>query len=280
MDRAKLSDPIMRRRGVIPKRLRQRVKSVLRYPLTLRLVADARSFVAFRRVENTTRRWPAGSVPVGVRLRALAGHEVALRPHTADNLALIGTFMGRHHLPPPEAAVDPRLIWDLGSNIGLTVADLACAYPSATIVGVELDDANAELARRNTAAWSDRCEVLRGAVWTEDGVVTYTRPPGDEQGFHIDDSAGSGAPHADAPAITLDGLLARVRGDVDYVKMDIEGAEREVLRNNTAWAARVRSIKVEVHPPYSVEECMADLSELGFRAQRGEGHPALVVGVR
>jgi FkbM family methyltransferase len=34
---------------------------------------------------------------------------------------------------------------------------------------------------------------------------------------------------------------------VDFVKMDIEGAEREVLRRNTRWTLRVHSIKVEAH---------------------------------
>ncbi|MBA3734812.1 MAG: FkbM family methyltransferase [Actinobacteria bacterium] len=30
-------------------------------------------------------------------------------------------------------------------------------------------------------------------------------------------------------------------GKVDYVKMDIEGAEREVLRDAESWAAYIRS---------------------------------------
>jgi hypothetical protein len=62
-------------------------------------------------------------------------------------------------------------------------------------------------------------------------------------------------------------LIDRYAGgrDVDYVKLDIEGAERDLLTANTGWAARVRCISVEVHSPYRVEECLRDLAALGFR---------------
>jgi hypothetical protein len=36
-------------------------------------------------------------------------------------------------------------------------------------------------------------------------------------------------------------------GPPDYVKMDIEGAERRLARENNGWLQRVGSIKVEVH---------------------------------
>ena len=48
------------------------------------------------------------------------------------------------------------------------------------------------------------------------------------------------------------------------VKMDIEGAERDVLRQNTEWAALVRTILVEIHEPYDVSSCCTDLARLGF----------------
>jgi hypothetical protein len=69
--------------------------------------------------------------------------------------------------------------------------------------------------------------------------------------------------------------------------MDIEGAERDVLRDAGAWVEGVRSIKAEVHGSYTVDECMADLNRLGFsthpEAQHwwppSRGRPC-VVGIR
>jgi len=138
---------------------------------------------------------------------------------------------------------------------------MAAAFPRAKIVGVELDPDNAELARRNLAPIADRSELVEGAVWTEPGTLTYGIPETQvdgEDGFRVDeDGAGS------AEAITLDDLLARF-GPPDYVKMDIEGAEREVLRRNTGWASPIARIGVEYHRPYTPEDCEADLRTLGF----------------
>jgi len=89
-------------------------------------------------------------------------------------------------------------------------------------------------------------------------------------------------------AISLDSLAAELEeGErVDYVKMDIEGAEEHVLRINTDWAGIVRTIKVEVHSPYTVEDCQRDLRALGFEVSEDpiflanpRGMPP-VVGIR
>src|SRR3954463_5702055 len=72
-------------------------------------------------------------------------------------------------------------------------------------------------------------------------------------------------------ALSLNTLLEQSGGAetvIDYVKMDIEGAEARVLKENVEWAERARAIKVEVHEPYSVEGCTEDLRRLGF-----ETHP-------
>ena len=134
----------------------------------------------------------------------------------------------------------PEKILDLGANIGMTMAHLAVLYPSARIVGVELDAENAALCRENLRPWADRCTIVEAAAWTADGAVRYERRRGYEQGFHVTSESGN----ATAPAISLNTLLARHGWDqVDFVKMDIEGAEQQVLRRATQWAERVRSIK-------------------------------------
>ncbi len=77
----------------------------------------------------------------------------------------------------------------------------------------------------------------------------FTRDGGDELSFHIDEDAEPTGGEDTVPAFSLDTLLARHTGPVvvDYVKMDIEGAEQRVLREHTDWTRHVRSIKVEVH---------------------------------
>ena len=268
-------------RKLVPAQIRQRVLSVSAWGRTVGVVSDFESFRQYRRLENTTTRWPHNAGEVRIRLRPLGGAAVSLRPRTADRYALRATFSDVYHRPPAQLPPESiRVIWDLGANIGLTMADLAYHYPAAQIVGVELDAVNAALCRRNVAPWADRCQLHEGAVWCEDGEIEYRRDAGMEQGFRV-------GPVAEVPAnartrsVSLNTLLAHTPGArVDFAKIDIEGAERDVLRRNTEWAAGVRSIKVEIHEPYSVAECVCDLGRLGFAAAIDAQHPACVIGLR
>lgn len=215
---------------------------------------------------------------IKVHVRSLGGTSVDIRPHTSDRDVLWATFVGQHHLVPPE--IDPRsvrVIWDLGANIGLTAAHFAARYPAARVFAVELSEETAAAAVANTKPWSDRCTIIRGAVWYEDGQVSFHAKQGEEEASHV--VADAADANDRAPAFSLNKLLAE-HPVVDYIKFDIEGAEREVLRRNTEWAKRVRSLKVEVHPPYTIAECRADLEALGFHTRLEPSHWASVVGFR
>jgi hypothetical protein len=65
-------------------------------------------------------------------------------------------------------------------------------------------------------------------------------------------------------SVSLNSLVGWA-GPVDYLKLDIEGAEKEVLQADCAWAAHVDCINVEVHVShYPLSECLADLKRLGY----------------
>jgi Methyltransferase FkbM domain len=73
--------------------------------------------------------------------------------------------------------------------------------------------------------------------------------------------------------------LAAANGQVDYVKMDVEGAEEQLLRSDD-WSECVRAIKVEVHEPYTVDDCRSDLHRLGFLVRLDDACSTSVIGVR
>lgn len=251
--------------------------------MAVRVTAGPRSFITYVRLSRVRRHVGSGGRVVRMKLRPLGGREVRLRPSTSDVDTVWGTFAGRYHLPPPEAPEPIGVVWDLGANIGLTMADLAAGHPNARVVGLEMDPENAALARENTSAWSDRCDVIEAAVWPADGQLRYVRLAGATSGHHV-----TGATPADDPAVaTADALspysllaLAGAGAVVDYAKIDIEGAEIELLRKNAGWAERVRTLTVEVHAPYTVAECEHDLRELGFETRVDPRHWACVIGVR
>jgi FkbM family methyltransferase len=230
-----------------------------------RLATGTGSFLRLARV----RLIPVGhaAVPVSLEVDG-ARFDVFVRPRSSDPVVVKETFSGQYHLPPIGLAL-VNTVLDLGANIGLTMAHLATVCPRATVVGVELDRANVELAKRNTARWGDRCSVIEGAVWVRDEVVRYRLTEQAECG-----AALSAEGEQEAQGISLNSLLGRLGWDaVDFVKMDIEGAEKAVLRQNTQWASRVRSIKVEAHGDYGRDECLADLERLGFDGSIDPRHP-------
>lgn len=254
------------------------IKSQLSKAATVGFLSDWKSLRAYH---GALQRDPRGSAAVRVRIRQLDNADVELRPATADARTAFSTFWHQFHLPPSEVTMpaEPVLL-DLGANNGLTAAHLAARYPKARVIAVELDVRNVEIARRNTQHWADRCRIIHAAVWYENGEVSYMYSEGAEDGYGIDEVHPQGGEMVTVRSCSIESLL-REAGDppvVDYVKMDIEGAEREVLRRDPSWLARVRSLKIELHD-YTHDECIADLEAAGISARRDTQHNLCVIGI-
>jgi FkbM family methyltransferase len=258
------------------------LKRALVRPVALvRVAADRSSYRELMRLRAIEAHTGAGETEVELRIGRLNGRPVWVREGTADVDTLWDVFVHGYHVPPARAQRrGMHLVWDLGANIGLTMADMALRWPEARIVGVELDADNAALARRNFEPWDDRCELVEAAAWPEDGETWYHRWPGATSAYYA--HAPGGEPQGPVvPTLSLDTLLDRCGGGpVAYVKMDVEGAERELLTRNTGWASEVACIKVETHGDYTPDDCVADLERLGFEARRDRRHEAAVVGLR
>lgn len=248
---------------------RRAVKAALWTVRSFRLCpsrAHARAFRDCRRPEAT-------GAPVELRVRGIPV-PLLCRPGTSDPEVLWDTFGEAYHRPPGLLPPDATIL-DLGANVGYTAVDFAVRHPGARIVAVELDGNNAALAERNLSPFAERCAVLRAAVWSCDGEVVYG---GSEAwGLRVvpETVGGSYAPAIRIPTLLHDFGLARV----DYVKMDIEGAEAEVL-TEAGWLDRVDAIKIEVHPPVTLESCEETLRSAGFRVGRDRRHEACVWGSR
>jgi FkbM family methyltransferase len=267
------------------RRLPAPVKQALRRAfVATRITSDVRSLRTYIRLSRIAHHAGSEGRAVGLRLRPLGGRRVLVRPSTSDVDTVWGTFARGYHRPPEELAGRPvGLILDLGANIGLTMADFAVRFPGARVVGIELDGDNVLLARTNLASWHDRCEVVHGAVWTSDSEVFYAPLPGHTAGHQVG-GTGSDLPEGTVrvPAFSIDTLLDRHApgARVDYLKMDVEGAERGLLSEPVEWARRVGCMKVEVHDPYGVDECERDMRALGFETRTDPRHWGCVIGVR
>ena len=208
-----------------------------------------------------------------VRVSLLNDLTVSLRPGTSDASVFIETLVGQFHVPPPE--VHPKIIWDLGANVGLTAAHYAVLFPDALIHAVEAVPQLAEIARQNTSPWIDRVEIIEAAIWPFDKELTFSMSFGNEYGGSVNND-GSGFI---VQGRSLNSILPKDQ-IVDFLKMDIEGAEQHVLREETEWADRARVIKVECHDDYTRSDCITDLLTLGFTAAIDPAHWNCVLGQR
>jgi FkbM family methyltransferase len=250
---------------------RRMTRGLRKIQISARLYSDFSSLTIHDRLHTEPGKLQAEKL-YPIRVRILKNSIVYCRPNTTDVQVFDDTFIARYHLPPPELT-ELRTILDLGSNIGLTIAHMAVVFPEARILGVELDEQNYSVCERNIEPFKPRCRVIRGAVWPSAGEVTYG---GTEcWGFRV---TGHSNGDRTAQAYPMSQLLDMMNAPkVDYVKMDIEGAEAEVLEDAGLWLSRIRCLKVEIHSPYTVERCVETLERHGMCCTRDTLHPACII---
>jgi FkbM family methyltransferase len=147
----------------------------------------------------------------------------------------------------------PARILDLGAYVGYAAVYLAQVFPEAEIVCVEPSPANFKLLTLNTAPYP-RIRRLNGAVWS---TSTQVALGGHELGdWGAQFGAGAGVPTT--PAWSVDDILAAVGWDrAEFIKCDVEGAEREVFGDPGArWHQQALCVTVETHDSW-IPGCLA-----------------------
>lgn len=214
--------------------------------------------------------------PKVVRIRLKESNIPLLcRPKTSDIGTLLATFKMGYHRPEQELPSNP-VIFDLGANVGYTVVDLALRHPGARIIAVEMDKDNFEIASSNILPFGERCTLLHAAVWTDDGEVYYEGGAADA--FHISEAGGKRMNKVQSrslPSIARQFQIERI----DYLKMDIEGAESEIMERASEWADHVKIMNIETHAPDIMDAVSTKLSQLGFTCQPSSSHWASVIAV-
>ncbi|HET6762266.1 MAG TPA: FkbM family methyltransferase [Longimicrobiaceae bacterium] len=171
---------------------------------------------------------------------------------------------------------DPVVV-DCGANLGMSVLYFHMRYPRAHIVAVEPHPDAFRLLQENTAGL-EGVELIRAAV-TGAGEPTVLFAPEGEGASLVSsvDSGwmgqGSGIP---VDGIRLSALLAGL-GHVDFVKLDVEGAEYGIIRDCGAPGVLdgVREMAIEYHrtpsEPGGPDEIVAVLRDSGFQVTAVEG---------
>jgi len=153
------------------------------------------------------------------------------------------------------AVLEGDTFFDVGANIGTVT--IAIAMTGAECLAFEPAPANAaRLAENAELNRLGNVTVIEAAMWSDGGTVALRVDGAEGAGRSRVVDAGD-AKAIEVPATTLDRFAGGGAAAPDLLKIDVEGAELEVLRGaeRTLEAGRVREVFVETHP--------LQLSELG-----------------
>jgi FkbM family methyltransferase len=142
-------------------------------------------------------------------------------------------------------ALAPRVILDIGANIGIAALYFDAVCPGARIIAVEAAPRTFELLRENTRHLPN-VTCVHAAV--TDAVGTVTIYSGRRSlASSLTPSAGLPDAHV-VPATTLERLAEDVGyGSAEFVKLDVEGAEVQVIPASAATLSAARAIAFEFH---------------------------------
>lgn len=153
-------------------------------------------------------------------------------------------------------------ILDCGANIGLSIIYMKQLYPEARIIGFEPDERNFGLLQRNIESLGyQNVSVRREAVWIENTELQFADTGSMSSRIEQTDS-GKTKP---VKAIRLKELLTE---PVDFLKLDIEGAEYEVLKDIKDELSVIKNMFLEYHGDFNqageLSEIFNWLTEHGF----------------
>ena len=199
-------------------------------------------------------------------------YSVAIRIGTTDVSVFRQVLQERQYdvaLP-----LQPASIVDAGANIGLASVFFANKYPSAEIIAIEPDESNFKLLRINAEKYPN-IRPLQGALSSHKGEVMLVDGGMGHHGFRTV-AASETAPRAgtNVTAYTVEQLMQRMNwNQIDLFKIDIEGAEKEVLDTCDSWIQDIESFMIELHDSIKPGCELAferAVSEFKGRAVKGE----------
>src|SRR5216684_3409159 len=207
----------------------------LRYIDALGLARGASAFFRFKLAKPGSlvrARIPGSKTPLQIR----AG--------TEDAIVFQQVFFERQY--DLDLALQPKLIIDGGAHVGCATRFFASKYPDAIVVAIEPESTNFRLLKGNV----DGCPnvlPIRAALWGTPTVLNIVDPHSASWAFRMEESNGEGI--ATTLGLTVDELLAwSASSSIDILKLDVEGAEREIFSSDcTHWMGAVSAMIIELH---------------------------------
>lgn len=156
----------------------------------------------------------------------------------------------------------PRII-DCGANIGLSCIYFKQRFPDAIITAFEPDKRICKIAKDNFTSFNfSDIELVNKGLWTYDGCISFM-----EEG--ADGGAIANNNQSDSVQVEVTKLSSYISQKIDFLKIDIEGAETEVLKESEHKLKLVENIFIEYHSFVGQKQTLSSilniLTEANFR---------------
>lgn len=169
-----------------------------------------------------------------------------------------------------ESKVNQPVIVDCGSNIGLSLLGFKRQYPNAEIHAFEADSKIAEILKVNIQKNGlNGIHVHTKAVWIADEELSFA-----SEGADGGQLSQSNEASVKVEGIDLERFLSKFE-KIDFLKIDIEGAETSVLPHIASQLHKVDKLFVEFH---SYNDQVQQLQEV-ILAMSSHGHRLFIENV-
>ncbi len=145
-----------------------------------------------------------------------------------------------------ELPIYPYNIVDAGANIGLATLYFKRKYSNSNIVTIEIENDNIEMVHKNIKDLQN-VTVEHKALYNSKSYFKIIDPYNATNSFQIKEVSSN--ENFDIESITLDEILEKNNWEtIDLLKIDIEGAEKELFEKNYEnWIKKTKIIFIETH---------------------------------
>ncbi|RYZ26935.1 MAG: FkbM family methyltransferase [Chitinophagaceae bacterium] len=199
----------------------------------------------------------AATKPFPVRLPNLP-NDVWIRKGTSDWNAFKQVFVWKEYEYP--IGFQPKSILDAGANVGYAALWFSRKFPDAKIVSLEPESGNFEMLKKNTAS-SSNIQPIKAGLWGRSCFLRIIATDWGNWGFRTEEVESE--TDDSIKALNIKEIMDSNGWEtIDLLKMDIEGAERNVFVHGVnEWLPKVRMIFLELH-----DNVFKDCSKKVFKA--------------
>jgi len=178
---------------------------------------------------------------------SLFNNPIELRKKDSDVVVFDQIYAEKQYHWKGIEELNPKVIVDAGANIGLAALCFSNLFPNAHIYCIEPDKANYSLLLKNTKNYSN-IKTIQGALWHCEAMLDIENPEGFSAGLSLMSSDNKGK----IKGYAINTLLRELNIDhIDILKIDIEGAEKEIFEyGDLGWLDKVSILVIELHDMY------------------------------